>query len=542
MTRPIFAPLAAAAAFALLTAGCASAQPEPGTPREDALPISAAAIESHMRFLADDLLEGRESGTRGYDLAALYVETRFIEAGLAPGGDDGYRQAVPLAEVTARPEAARLLIDGEALEAGVDYTLSAHPVLEESAAEGEAVFVGYGIADAGVGLDDYAGLDMEGCIAVAVQGAPSGFPADVTAHLSSRSNKTRAAAEAGAAGLLLITADGLGRTSYERLQGRAARPGMTTPASAGMGDLVARGYLSEAGASKLMAVAGRDLEALLEAARAGEALETAPLGVMVALAQATTIEPIESDNVIAVIPGSDPEVADETIIVTAHLDHLGVCRLPEADDAICNGVMDNAAGSAALIEVAVEMAKGPAPRRTVAFAALAAEERGLLGAAHLAEIPTEPVGTVAANVNLDMPVLTYPFEDVIAFGAEHSNLQGHAAAAAETVGATLSPDPMPEQGLFTRSDHYEFVRRGAPSVFIMTGFASSDPEADEGAAWNVFLSTRYHQPNDDFTQPVLFDQGARFATINLDLIRRIANAEESPAWNADSPFRPGGAR
>ena len=171
----------------------------------------------------------------------------------------------------------------------------------------------------------------------------------------------------------------------------------------------------------------------------------------------------------------------------------------------------------------------------LAFVALAAEERGLLGSAHIAMHPPETWGDMAANVNLDMPVLRYVFNNMIAFGAEHSSLGPIAAEAAADAGLRLSPDPMPEQALFVRSDHYSFVRQGVPSVFLMTGFSSPNPDDDEGQGFLRFLGGDYHAPNDE-TEQVLFDEGAKFARINHAIIEAVANADATPSWNPDSFF------
>ena len=289
------------------------------------------------------------------------------------------------------------------------------------------------------------------------------------------------------------------------------------------------------GAERLFANSGRDFAAIVAAAQAGEPLESFALNASVEMAQATSREPVASANVIGVLPGSDPVLSAETVIVTAHLDHIGICQ-PLDEDPICNGALDNASGTAAMLESARALVQGPRPARTVVFIALTAEEKGLLGSAHVAANPTPAMGRMVANINLDMPVMLYEFNDVIAFGAEHSTLGPVASDAVARAGVTLSPDPIPGQSLFVRSDHYNFVRQGVPSVFLMTGFSSPDAEDDEGAAFLRFLGGNYHAPGDDLSQGLRFDQGARFARINFEIIQAVANTEQAPRWNDDSFF------
>ncbi|MEO1040563.1 MAG: M28 family peptidase [Pseudomonadota bacterium] len=541
--------LVACLSAVLLASGCATVplgpQPSAAEPAQSPAPavrsapaheITPGAIEAHMRFLADDLLNGRLAGDPGYDIAALYLETQYRLMGLAPGGDDGFYQQVPLQRMRAVPEGAAMSIEGEALVAGEDFLVSAHAIHDESALEAEAVFVGYGIEAPSIGLSDFSGVDVEGRIAVVLYGAPGDLRSDVSAHLNSPRTRARYAAEAGAAGVIFIPAEGLTRWTFERMARASGRPRMTTEAATNSSELAVTASVSESTAERLFAQSGQSFTDIVEAARNGEALESFDLGVTVSLAQQTSREPVESANVLGVLPGSDPSVSDEPIIVTAHLDHLGECRLPEAEDSICNGALDNASGTAIMIETARAMAAGPAPRRPVVFVALAAEEQGLLGSAHLAFSPTASTAGAVANINLDMPVILYEFDDLLGFGSEHSNLGPIAEAAVARAGARLSPDPIPEQALFTRSDHYSFVRAGVPALFLMTGFSSPDEADDEGQGFLRFLGGNYHTPTDDFTQTIRFDQGAKFARINLEIIDAIANAEETPSWNEDSFF------
>jgi Zn-dependent M28 family amino/carboxypeptidase len=244
------------------------------------------------------------------------------------------------------------------------------------------------------------------------------------------------------------------------------------------------------------------------------------------------VDRIQSSNVIGVLPGADPVLKKEVVLITAHLDHEGVNPKLKGD-AIFNGAMDNAAGIATMLEVARAFAEGKQrSKRTIVFAAVTAEEKGLLGSQYLAKHPLLPPGdTLAAVVNLDMPVLTYDFTDVIAFGGEHSTLGPIAARATALAGVKVSPDPMPEQGIFARSDHYSFVVEGTPSIMLATGFAGEGREK-----FTNFLQKTYHRPGDDLSQPFNWAAGAKFARINYLIAREIAEGAEAPRWYAGNFF------
>jgi Zn-dependent M28 family amino/carboxypeptidase len=238
-----------------------------------------------------------------------------------------------------------------------------------------------------------------------------------------------------------------------------------------------------------------------------------------------------SPNVLGLIPGSDPALRDEVVILMAHLDHVGV-RETKGGDGIINGAMDNAAGVAIVLEVARTFASSETrPRRSILFLAVTGEESGLLGTFYFASHPPVSLERIVGVVNLDMPLLTFNFTDIVAFGAEHSTLGAAAAKAAAAGGAHLSPDPMPAEGIFTRSDHYALVRKGVPALFMTPGF-----EGQGETAWKTFLGEHYHQPSDDLSQPFNWPAAARFAQITCGLVRDIANATERPRWNKGDFF------
>lgn len=516
-----------------LLAGLAAASMTAAAPAQTApADFTAEAFRAHVGFLADDLLEGREAGTRGYDLAARYVAAQFERLGLRPGAGGGWFQPIEFAEIST-VGAPRLTVGTHAFTHGAAIVFRPSASGEALALQAPLVFAGHGLDMPARGFDDYRGLDVRGKIVVVLDGYPEDTPSDVGAHLGS--DKARMAAERGAVGLITVRtrADPEG-AGWRRYRATANRPLTTWVAPDGRAfaphRLAFTATLDRAAAEPLFAEAGHPLDRVIADQPVGFAF-AAPARVERA---AATSQSFTSANVVAVLPGTDPALAGEYVLLMAHLDGLGV--RPEGagnagEDRIRNGAMDNATGIATLIEVARELSEpGNRPRRPVIFAAVTAEEKGLLGAEYLANNPVVD-GRIAAVVNLDMPVLTYDFQDVIAFGAEHSTMGPIVERAAARMGVALTPDPLPEQGLFTRSDHYEFVRVGVPAVFLMTGFAGEGRER-----FTHFLQNEYHSPRDDLALPFDWNAGARFAQLNYVIAREIANGEQAPLWYADSFF------
>jgi len=527
--------LAGLAALSLSVAGSAQQAQAP------APEFSADAFRAHVTFLADDLLEGRDAGSRGYEIAARYVATQFAALGLRPGAGDSWFQGVDFVRVANDP-GTTLTVGGRTFTQGREIAMRAGAEAEPVALEAPLVFAGYGLDLPSHGYSDYRGLEVRGRIVVVLSGTPDNVPSDVAAHFNG--DKRRMAAARGAVGLITIrTRADSAALPWARMTRGANRP-LTTwvepdgaPFADGTGLRFSATVSDEVGAA-MFEGARRPFDAVLaEAARpdfrpAGFALrQTARLA-----RSPGAVSRFSSPNVLAILPGTDPSVAGEYVLLMAHLDHVGIreSRPGDAPDAdrINNGAMDNATGIATLIEVARAMSRpGNRPRRPILFAAVTAEEKGLLGAQYLAHHPVVGNGRVISVVNLDMPILTYDFRDVTAFGAEHSTLGPIVARAAARMDVRLSPDPLPREGLFTRSDHYRFVQQGVPSVFLMTGFDNGG-----GELFRNFLATRYHSPSDDLAQAFNWQAGARFAQLNYLIAREIADAREVPRWYEDSFF------
>jgi len=528
---------ALAACLLFAASGAALAEPQA---RKD-------AIKAHIDFLADDRMEGRETGSRGYHIAASYVAAQFAQYGVAPKGDQGsYLQQVPLRSAKAVADSASVTLrsdsGAERLVAGTDFLLGTRVGESPAAAPAPLVFVGYGIRSKEMQHDDYAGVKIKGKIAVVLQGYPARFPSDVGAHLGSTSEKHKLAAEQGAAGLVVVwTPKAEKANSFAAVKRNASFPSMTWVDAKGqptnhypsMQDNL---LFSLDGAQKLFAKADTKLDAIYAAAAANQPLSHMDLKQSLQSSQSATRSDIRSSNVVGLVTGSDPHLKNEYVVFSAHLDHLGT--VPEkTGDNIYNGAMDNASGIAILIEMARMFSELPVkPKRSVLFIALTGEEKGLLGSDYYATNPTVPKNAIVANVNLDMPLLSYDFSSVVAMGAEHSSLKEATDNAAKKAGVTLGPDPWPEQAIFVRSDHYSFVRQGIPSIMLVTGQTSFQKDEDGAKKWGEFFAQRYHQPNDDLAQPFNFDAAIRFARVNYNLALEIANAKERPVWNKGDFF------
>ena len=501
------------------------------------LPPEQAAVHAHVATLASDEMRGREAGTPDFDRAADYVVAQFEAAGLTPGGTDGgWFQPVPLVTMGVDSGTLTITRDGTAtaLRAGADIAFAPSISKPIRPVAGEVVFAGYGIDAADTGYDAYAGLDVAGKIVAVLVGAPKDAPEAIGDEWGGIGAKTRAAFARGASGVLLIeSAQQRERVPFSVIVNYLAR-GQTMLAPEGeaatAGDPL--GMLSQEGAAKLFTGSGIDFAAVLAADANGGAMPTGALGATVEGRVLTKSRQFESRNVIGVIPGSDPTLATQYIVLSAHLDHVGVGRPDASGDTIYNGAMDNAIGVATVIEVARRCtSEGVQPLRSLMFVALTAEEKGLLGASYMAAHPPVPEGSqLVADINFDMPIMTYPIEDVVVLGEEHSTLGETARQSAHAVGLEVVPDPLPQENFFVRSDHYSFVQAGIPAISIDTG-----PGGEGAAAIRDFLDNHYHKPSDE-VDLINWQSAAKFVDLCFDIVRRAGPAAERPAWNPGDEY------
>ena len=521
--RPLFALMLALAGAASVSAANAPS-------------FSPDRFRAHVAFLADDRLEGRDTGSRGYDIAATYVATQFMALGLRPGGENGgWFQQVPFrsALLTGTPS---VTITGPAgtrtWQNGTDVIVRASLTEAEQDVSAPVVFVGYGLDAPKLGLDDYKGIDVRGKIVAVLDGTPANLPSEIAAFLGDE--KRAMAARRGAIGFVQIpTTFSAGMRPWPSMTSYAARPSLTWLDPKGKPKDDAPGLrtgatLNTPAADMLFAGARRTYAAVkAEAERTGARPKGFPLKTSMRIQRSTAWTTITSPEVIGILPGSDPKLREEYVILMAHLDHLGLKRdAKPGEDNVYNGALDNAAGIATMLEAARAFVEsGRAPKRSVMFIANTAEEKGLLGADYFAQNPTVPIEKITAVVGLDMPLLLYDFKDVIAFGADHSTVAQSVAKAAGQLGIALSPDPMPEENIFVRSDHYMFVRQGVPAILLATGFANGG-----GEQWRSFLGGTYHHVDDDLKQPINWAAGARYAEVNYLISRDLADIEQRPRW------------
>ena len=504
-------------------------------------------IKGHMNFLAHDLLEGRDTGSRGHEIASLYIATEFQRYGLMPAGDnDTFMQRVGFRQGLLEQNSPSLVLsknnDRTQLSFLDDYVVGPNLSTENAHVAAPLVFVGYGIVAPNLGHDDYANLNVEGKVVVALSGKPASFPSEVGSHVSSGAKKSDYAADRGAVGYITIpTPSSEQSRPFERSKLYTTTPRMTWIGKAGQPgnmrtELKANASFSLHAAQMFFADTPVSLDSIYAQIDNDEVPQGFDLPYVVELSYNTYHEDISSPNVIGLLEGSDPLLKDEYVVYSAHSDHLGISKSADKDN-INNGAMDNATGTAVLMETARMFSQlSTPPKRSILFVAVTGEEKGLLGADYFARHPTRPIENLIANVNLDMPLLTYEFADVIAFGASHSSMGEKVAKAAANAGITLTDDPWPELNLFTRSDHYAFVKQGIPAVFLVTGIQSNTPGIDGSEVLNNFLASHYHRPSDDMNQPFVWDAARTFTQVNFEIGLTLSNDATRPTWNEDSFF------
>jgi hypothetical protein len=508
--------------------------------------IRPEAIRGDMRFLADDVLEGRGTGTRGHEIAAKFMASQFEALGLQPAGENGtYFQGVPLRSArTDETKTSLTLVRGgkeETLIFRKDYITSGDPGRVESSVEAPVVFVGDGVTAPEQGYDDYKGIDAKGKIVAMMPEAPN-FESSLKAHYSSGEVKAANAVAHGAVGEIVLDdpvleqlysfSEQVRDLAFPQLRGldKQGKPIDYFP------ELKGGAFLSLEATKKFFEGSGHTAEEIFAATKAGKAMSFA-MPMAAKIRHATKLEDVHSPNIIGKLEGSDPKLKDEYVVFSAHLDHLGIGE-PVNGDKIYNGALDNASGSALLIELGRAFSgMNPRPRRSMLFVSVTGEEAGLLGSDYFARFPTVAKSAIVANVNMDEDLMLWPLEDVIPFGAEHSSLGGVVRKAAARMRLAISPDPMPEEVVFIRSDQYSFVRQGVPAVFPVPGFKSDNPKIDPTAIFKNWEKIRYHHPSDDMEQPgLLFDEAAKYGRFVFLCGYFIAQETERPEWNRGDFF------
>jgi hypothetical protein len=427
------------------------------------------------------------------------------------------------------------------LASHVDFIIEPDPVASDVSVDGPVVFAGFGITAPNQNYDDYKSLDVKGKIVAMSQGAPN-FPSSIKAHYSAFEVKAKIAADHGAVGIIAIE-DPVSEAMYPfakfvrdlvnpefRWLDKQSRPNDYLP------EIKAGVFLSIDATRQLFEGSGHSADEIFKGAKDGK-LSAFPLPVTAKIHVVTESKDLHSPNVVAKLEGSDPILKGEYLVYTAHLDHLGIGE-PIKGDAIYNGALDNASGSATILEVAQAFARmNPRPRRSILFVSVTGEEAGELGSEYFAHYPTVAKHSIVADINIDEVFLLYPLQDVIAFGAEHTSLESVIQRAAKRMGIVESPDPMPEQVVFIRSDQYSFVKQGIPAVMPSPGFKSDNPKINAFQIATKWMDDTYHEPNDDMNQPNLdFNAAAQFARFTFLCGYYVTQDTPRPTWNKGDFF------
>jgi Zn-dependent M28 family amino/carboxypeptidase len=501
----------------------------------------AAQWWADIAAIADDRNEGRKVGSAGYQRAADHVIARFKAEGLNPAGEHGsFAQQVAFIEQVVDHAASSASLNGasgtvQPLAAGIDILIAAGGGPRPAAITAPLVFIGYGLHLPAQGHDDLAGLDLKGKIAVVISGGPADISGPIKA--SNRSERVKYLAEAGAVGVITLVTPGQIEIPWSRQTLLAGQPGLylADPALREMADGFFSARVDPAKSEALFAGSPTSFAELAALADASAPLPRFALPMRLTAAIAATQKPVTSFNLAAVLPGIDPKLRKQYIVVSAHLDHLGI-GAPINGRRIYSGAMDDASGVACVLDVAHLLRSGKRPRRSVLFVIVTAEEAGLLGSKYFAARPTVPAPAIVADLNFDMPLPLWPLKTVLVQGEGESSLGAVARSAAQDHGLALTPDPLPERNSFIRTDQFSFVRAGVPSLAFKFGFPKGSPEFQIEHDWRA---NRYHAPSDDLTQPgVLKNEAVKLDAYVAAIARQVANAAPRPVWLEASIFKP----
>jgi Zn-dependent M28 family amino/carboxypeptidase len=504
-----------------------------------ALRADAKRWWSHVEALANDEMAGRNTGSPEHKRAADYVASQFQMAGLEPAGVGAYLQPVRFkTRRIVEAQSSLALVNGgrtEPLSLGEDANFSVR-IDPAPSLEAPLVFVGYGLHVPERGINDFEGLNLNGAVVVYLAATPKALPGPLQAHFGSAAERWHMYKAAGAVGTISIANPKSmdipwSRSTLARLQPQMALADPTLDDAAGQQFAAT---MNPAHADKLLAGSGHTFAELLALADANRPLPHFALPARVKARVAVERSDAESQNVVGILRGSDPRRRNEYVVLSAHLDHLGVGE-PINGDRIYNGAMDNASGVAAILEIATELHESNAkPARSIVFVAVTGEEKGELGSRYFAAHPTVPREGIVANVNTDMFLPLFPLKTLMVLGLDESDLGQDIRAVARDRGLAVQADPEPQRNRFVRSDQYSFIKVGIPALAMKVGYEANSPEAAVARKWTA---ERYHAPSDDLNQPIDLSAGGKYVEVVRDLALRIANRTDRPRWNDSSFFR-----
>ncbi len=494
---------------------------------------------SHIQFLASDDLQGRDTGSEGHLKAAHYVASEYERAGLKPAGTAGYIQPVPfnVQQIVENQSSLALVRNGKAepLVLGDDATFGLRGNIQPDTEAG-AVFAGYALQVPEKNYNDLAGLDLKGKIVVFLAGGPSSIPGPLKSHYSSGGERWKYLKAAGAVGTATIQNPKSMDIPWSRARLSRFMPAMSLadPSLDESQGLRLAVTINAERADKWFQGTGHSIAEILADADSGRPLPHFALPAVVRAHVQLKKWKVESQNVAALLPGSDPKLKNEYVVLTAHLDHVGV-GAPINGDKIYNGAMDDASGIASDLEIARMLHDSNAKlRRSVLFVAVTGEEKGLLGSRYFSTHPTVNGKSMVADINMDMFLPLHSLHYLEVQGLGESTLGDDIRAVSQAAGVEVQADREPQRNLFIRSDQYSFIRRGIPALAFKFGYLPGSPEEKLHKDW---LRDRYHAPSDDLNQPVDKAAAAQFDRIILALVERVADANSRPEWKPDSFFR-----
>ncbi len=493
----------------------------------------------YIKVIADDKMEGRDTGSRGERAAQEYVVAQLEKAGLEPAGTNGFYQPVRFVsrQIVEKNCGLTLVRDGrrEPLVLGDDAFISSR-VMPAPSVQAPMVFVGYGLKVPEMNYDDFAGLDVKGKLVVIFSGSAENIPGPLAAHYQTLLERGKVLREAGAVGVISIINPASMDIPWSRISLNRTHPSMDLdyPEFDETAGLKLYVTINPASAEKIFTGSGHTFA---EIAALGKDRKLLPHFALPASIEATTkvaVQKVQSANLVAKLPGSDPALKNEYVVLSAHLDHVGI-GAPNNGDSIYNGAMDDGSGSALLMDTAASFKKNPEKlRRSILFLFVTAEEKGLLGSKYFAAHPTVAAKSLVADVNVDMFLPIVPLKILRVLGLDDSDLGDRAREIAQLQDVKVQPDPEPLRNLFVRSDQYNFIRHGVPSIIMSVG---SEPGSPEQKIFKDWLTNRYHAPSDDLNQPVDFAAAAKYEEIVRSLLINIANDNHRPQWKSDSFFR-----
>ena len=542
----MFQRMLAATPLMLALAACATDKAADRAPSAEPQ-ISLSTLTTVTQTLSSDAFEGRAPTTAGEDKAVALIADRFRKAGLEPGNNGSWYQEVPLVETTASPTA--LEIKGGAAPIRLiyrsDFVANTYQIQPRVAlADSEMVFVGYGINAPERGWNDYEGVDVRGKTVIILVNDPDWQQSELGGRFNGKAMtyygrwtyKYEEAARQGAAGALIVHETDPASYGWNVVQSSwtGAQYNMDDPGNH-MDQSKVIGWLTNEAARRVLSDAGKDLDALTEAAKR-QGFRAVPLGRRASISVDNKVKRSKSRNVIGILRGA--KRPQEYVIYSAHWDHLGRCDADKTGDDICNGAVDNASGIAGLIALAEAHARQGNPDRSIVFLAVTAEESGLLGSKYYAEHPVYPLGQTAGGVNMDSLSLAGGARDMVETGGGKSALSAYLKRAMDAQGLVLKPEPSPQAGYYYRSDQFSLARLGVPMLYPKLGIdLVNGGEAAGRAAQDDYRANRYHQPSDEYDGSWNWSGALRELRIFYQIGRELAMSGDWPEWNQGEEFR-----